>query len=128
MNRIATSVIAATVALGNTVPAQADVRVGVVIANDGYYYRDGYRVSVERIAFDNGYRDGIHEGEKDDRHDDRYDYRDEGRYRSGDAGYRHEYGSRYVYASAYRRGFADGYRRGYASVRHDWHDGRRYEH
>jgi hypothetical protein len=129
MNRMAITAIAATVALGSTLPAQAGVRVGVVIAggHDGYYDRDGYRVNVDRIAFDNGYRDGIHEGEKDVRHHDRYEYRDEGRYRSADAGYRYEYGPRYAYASAYRRGFAEGYRRGYTSYRRDWRDDRRYD-
>ena len=138
MNRIASSTIAAAVALGVTVPAQAGLRVGVVIARDhpGYYDRDTYRgrYHVERIAFDNGYRDGLREGEKDDRRDDRFNYRDEGRYRSGDSGYRREYGPRYEYVSAYRRGFAEGYRRGYANVRprgryddRDWRDGRRYD-
>jgi hypothetical protein len=129
MNRIAINALAATVAVGSTGPAQAGVSVGVVIASDhdGYYGRGGYRVNVERIAYDNGYRDGIHEGEKDIRHHDRYEYRDEGRYRSGDAGYHYEYGPRYAYVSAYRRGFAEGYRHGYASYRRDWRDDRRYD-
>lgn len=134
MNRIAIVAVAATVALTSTASAQAGVRVGVVVASDrsDYYDRDAYRVryNVERLAFDNGYRDGLREGEKDDRHDDRFDYRDEGRYRSGDSGYRREYGPRYEYVSAYRRGFAEGYRRGDANVRHgryddrDWRDRR----
>ena len=128
MNRIAISAIAASVALTSTVPAQAGVRVGVVVSTDRspYYDRDAYRVryNVQRVAFDNGYRDGLREGEKDDRRDDRFDYRDEGRYRSGDAGYRREYGPRYEYISAYRRGFADGYRRGYANVRGGRYDDR----
>ena len=113
MNRITLSAAAATV-LAVTNPAQADVRVGVVVVAQ----RDGYRnrVTVERIAFDQGYRDGLREGERDDRRDDRFGYRDEVRYREGDAGYRREYGPRYAYMSAYRRGFVDGYRRGYATV------------
>ncbi|MEO8500624.1 MAG: hypothetical protein ABI565_06895 [Vicinamibacteria bacterium] len=135
MNRIAIAAIAATVALGSTVPAQAGVRVGMVIASDrrGYDDRDRYRgrYNVERIAFDNGYRDGQREGVKDDRHRDRFEYRDEGRYRDGDAGYRREYGPRYEYVSVYRRGFAEGYRRGYASSRRDddrnGRDPRRYD-
>jgi hypothetical protein len=143
MNRIAISTLAALVALGTTAPAQAGVQVGVVIASDragyydrAYYDRDDYRgrYNVERIAFDNGYRDGLREGEKDDRHNERFDYRDEGRYRSGDSGYRREYGPRYEYVSFYRRGFAEGYRRGYANVRshrryddRDWRDDRRYD-
>jgi len=131
MNRNALVALAAAVALTSTVPAQAGVRVGVVVASDRspYYGRDAYRVryNVERVAFDNGYRDGLREGEKDGRHDDRFDYRDEGRYRSGDSGYRREFGSRYEYVSVYRRGFAEGYRRGHANFRsHGRYDDRRY--
>lgn len=126
MNRIAITAVAATVALLSTASAQAGVRVGVVVASDryDYYDRDGYRgrYDFERIAFDNGYRDGLREGEKDDRHNDRFDYRDEGRFRSGDSGYRREYGPRYEYVSIYRRGFAQGYRRGYGLGRGRYDD------
>lgn len=135
MNRIIISAIAASVALAGA-PAQAGVRVGVVVAagRSPYYDRDGYggRYRIERLAFDHGFRDGLREGEKDDRHDDRFEYRDEGRYRSGDSGYRREYGPRYAYVSAYRRGFVEGYRRGYGNIRwgryddRDGRDGRRY--
>ena len=128
MNRTIITALAASVALTSSVPAQAGVQVGVVIASNrsGYYERDGYRGrnGSERVAFDNGYRDGLREGEKDDRHDDRFDYRDEGRYRSGDSGYHREYGPRFEYVSAYRRGFAEGYRRGYANVRPGRYDDR----
>ena len=137
MNRIAIIAVAASLAFASAGPAQAGVRVGVVVASDrsNAYDREGYRsrYRFERIAFDNGYRDGLREGEKDDRHDDRFDYRDEGRYRSGDSGYHREYGPRYAYVSVYRRGFAEGYRRGYRNVRQgryndrDWRDGRRYD-
>ena len=132
MNRIAISTIAAAVAFAGAFPAQADVRVGVTIgSNRPAYGQVAYRsrYAYGRLAFDNGYRDGLREGQRDDRRDDRYDYRDEGRYRSGDAGYRYEYGPRWEYVSAYRQGFAEGYRRGYANanVRYEWRDGRRYE-
>ena len=138
MNRIVISAIVATVALTNAGPAQAGVSVGVAVASDlsDHYDRDGYRgrLNVDGLAFDNGYRDGLREGEKDDRHNDRFDYRDEGRYRSGDSGYRREYGPRYEYVSAYRRGFVEGYRRGYANIRshgryddRDFRDDRRYD-
>lgn len=121
MNRITLSAITAAFAIATNTPAEAGVRVGVIIASDrpGYYERDDRRDRqwVDRIAFDNGFRDGLREGEKDDRRDDRFDYRDEGRYRDGDSGYRREYGPRFAYVSAYRRGFSEGYRRGYANVR-----------
>jgi len=114
---LAAAIALATVAAATTpAPAQAaDVRVGIHIGSQrpGYYQRGSY--DVGRIAYDNGYRDGLREGNKDDRSNDRYGYRDEGRWRSGDAGYRYEYGPRYAYISSYRRGFEEGYRRGYAN-------------
>jgi hypothetical protein len=138
MNRITIGAIASTLALASTAPAQAGIRVGVVLASDRggvyepYEYRGRYE--VERIAFDHGYRDGLREGAKDDRRGERFDYRDEGRYRDGDSGYRREFGPRFEYVAAYRHGFAEGYRRGYASVRahrryddRDWRDDGRYD-
>lgn len=121
MNRTTLAAAIAFATLAAATPAQAGVRVGIHIGNDrpGYYERGDSRgrSNVGRIAFDNGYRDGLREGEKDDRRDDRYNYRDEGRYRDGDSGYRREYGPRYEYVSAYRRGFEEGYRQGYSNRR-----------
>ncbi len=118
--------------LAGAVPAQAGVRVGIHIGNDGagYYDRDDYRsrYNTGRIGFDLGYRDGLREGEKDDRRDDRYNYRDEKRYREGDAGYRREFGPRYAYVSAYRHGFEDGYRQGYSNRRSHGRYDDRYSH
>jgi hypothetical protein len=120
MNRIAIAAIASSFALTGTAPAQAGVTVGIHVGSHrpGVYATSRYR--VDRIAFDNGYRDGLREGQKDDRHNDRYYYRDEKRYRQGDAGYRREHGPRHEYVNAYRRGFEEGYRRGYSDRRsHD---------
>jgi hypothetical protein len=119
MKRIAMLAIAGTVALGSTVPAQAaDIRVGVRIGQPGYRdNRDYRRYDVERIAFDNGYRDGLRDGNRDDWRNERFAYRDERNYRDADNGYRREYGARWEYASAYRRGFEQGYRRAYDDYR-----------
>jgi hypothetical protein len=116
MNRrtLAAAIALATIAAAT--PSQAGVQVGIHIGSDRGYYDRG-RLDVRRIAFDNGYRDGLREGEKDDRRDDRYAYRDEKRYRQADAGYRRELGSRYAYAYSYRRGFEEGYRLGYSNRR-----------
>jgi hypothetical protein len=71
-------------------------------------YRD-----FERIAYDNGYREGRSHGEHDAR--DRRDYRvdRDGDYRHADDGYRREYGDRDFYRQSFRRGYEVGYREGY---------------
>jgi hypothetical protein len=71
-------------------------------------YRD-----FERVAYDNGYRDGRSHGEHDAR--DRRDFRvdRDGDYRHGDDGYRGEYGDREFYRQSFRRGYEAGYRDGY---------------
>ena len=65
--------------------------------------------NVERLAYDNGYRDGLQRGERDAR--DRRGFRvdRDSDYRNADSGYR-GYGDR----NAYRRFFRDGYEAGYA--------------
>ena len=73
--------------------------------------RNGYYGSG--LAYDNGYREGIKEGEKDGRSRDQFDFRDEGDWRDGDHGYRREYGPREQYRDLYRQAFRDGYDRGY---------------
>lgn len=134
MNRTTLAAVLALTTLAAASPAQAGVRIGIEIDRDrrgGYGYEGRGRYNVDRIAFDNGYRDGLREGEKDDRHDDRYNFRDEGRWRDGDSGYRREYGPRYEYVSNYRRGFEEGYRQGYSNRRSyrrdDGWNNRRYE-
>lgn len=117
MNRRTLAAALAFATLAAATPSQAGVQVGIHIGSDRGGYYDRGRYDVRRIAFDNGYRDGLREGEKDDRSDDRYNYRDERRYRQADAGYRREFGSRYAYAAAYRQGFERGYRLGYSNRR-----------
>lgn len=75
--------------------------------------RYGYGSSVDRIAYDNGFREGLREGEKDGRSGDRFFYEDEGDYRRGDVGYRREYGNVNRYRQGFREGFANGYADGY---------------
>jgi hypothetical protein len=119
MNRIALVALAAGFAL-TPVPTRAEVRVGIHIGNGQPVYGRDYdrgRYHARRIAFDNGYRDGLREGEKDNSHHDRYNYRDERRYREGDAGYRRDYGSRYEYVNTYRDGFEEGYSQAYSNRR-----------
>ena len=104
-----------TVAIGAAAPACASGR---------YYQRSSnqrdYRDS-ERLAYDNGYRQGFSHGQRDA--GDRRGYRiDRDRdYRNADSGYR--YGDRGDYRRLYRSGYEAGYPEGYnrvaRSVRND---------
>ena len=88
--------------------------------------RNGYYGSGP--AYDNGYREGIKEGEKDGRNRDAFEFRDEGDWRDGDHGYRREYGDRNFYRRVFRDGFeagyADGYRRYGGNNGRGWGRGR----
>lgn len=72
------------------------------------------------LAFRNGEEDGYKEGLKDGEKGDRFDPIREKRYRSGDHGYDKRYGSKEVYRNRYRDGYRYGYEQGYQ-------DGRRYD-
>jgi hypothetical protein len=67
----------------------------------------------QRVAFDNGYKDGYDKGREDARDNDSYDPVRHSRYRSGDHGYDRRYGSKDDYKIVYRDGFEDGYNAGY---------------
>jgi hypothetical protein len=76
-------------------------------------YRGGGRNDVYRVAQQNGYRDGLRQGQDDLNRRRRYDYNDDSRYRDASSGYRSEYGNRDAYRQAYREGFQRGYEEGY---------------
>ena len=104
----AVSALLLTVAVGAAAPACASGR---------YYQRTSsqrdYR-DVERLAYDNGYREGFRHGERDaaDRRGYRIDRDRE--YRNADSGYR--YGDRSAYRRFYRNGYEAGYAEGYNRV------------
>jgi len=77
-------------------------------------YGSSRYTEVGRIAYDNGFREGIQEGEKDGRARDRFYYEDEGDWKKGDKGYSRSYGDKNLYRQTFRSGFADGYSEGYA--------------
>ena len=75
-------------------------------------YRDEARqpnYQSRRIAHDNGYREGLKEGEKDGRKRDSFEFRDEGAWRDGDKGYHRSMGDRERYRQMFRSGFEAGY-------------------
>ena len=80
--------------------------------NDG-----GARGRAVSAAADNGYRDGLQEGERAARSGDRFDPVREKRYREGDHGYDRQWGSRDEYARDYRAAFQRGYEAGYRGYR-----------
>jgi hypothetical protein len=82
--------------------------------NDDRDYRRGTgRGEAFRIAQENGYRDGLRQGQDDANRRRRYDYNDDSRYRDASSGYRSEYGNRDAYRQEYREGFKRGYDEGY---------------
>jgi hypothetical protein len=82
------------------------------------YYRD-----PGRIAYDEGYRDGVNKGDKDGRKRDRFNPWRHGDFRDADDGYHREFGPKYSYQRVYRRGFEDGYRRAYGRYGYGYRDG-----
>ena len=80
-------------------------------------YDGDARGRVLSPAADNGYRDGLQEGERAARSGDRFDPIREKRYREGDHGYDRQWGSRDDYAREYRAAFQRGYEAGYRGYR-----------
>jgi hypothetical protein len=109
---------------GMAAPANAlDVRVILGDGDDRYgdnrYYRD-----PGRIAYDEGFRDGVDKGERDGRKGDRFNPWRHGDYRDADDGYHREFGSKYSYQRTYRRAFEAGYRRAFANYSYRYGYGR----
>ncbi len=88
--------------------------------NSGYGNGNAGNSRNERVAYDNGYRDGLRQGRADARDGDRYDPRGQREYRSADNG---RWGSRFD--DEYRNGFVNGYEEGYRDARRNRPRGRR---
>ena len=114
-------IFAAGVALTST--ACADVVYG-----SGYPRGGGvYGRDLERRAYDNGFREGVEEGQNDARHNRDYSPQRHSEYRDADDGYRRNEGDRDYYRRSYRQGFEAGYRDSYnrnARYGRDDRDGR----
>jgi hypothetical protein len=89
-----------------TTPACAQA----VYGDRGY----GYGADARRVAYDNGYRRGIDNGERDARARRAANHRDDSAYRDGDWGYDRRFGSHGQYRQLFRDGYEVGYRDGYA--------------
>ncbi len=79
-----------------------------------YVYGDrGRYAGASRIAFDNGFREGVKDGEHDARGNRRFDPSRHGEWRDADKGYRRQYGDRSDYRRSFRSGYESGYAQGY---------------
>jgi flagellar biosynthesis/type III secretory pathway protein FliH len=100
-------------ALALTAPAQAQTRGWL---DDGRSYSAPAQQSYYdsgRVAYDNGFREGLKQGEKDGRKNDRFAYQDEKTFQRADKGYHREYGPADRYRQSFRTGYAAGYSQGY---------------
>ena len=80
-------------------------------------------IESRRAAYDNGYREGLKEGERDARRRDAFNYQDERTWQRGDKGYHRTYGDRDRYAQSFRTGYAAGYSDAYRRVAPGYNDG-----
>jgi flagellar biosynthesis/type III secretory pathway protein FliH len=86
------------------------------LGSSAAYSRDDDRVSyvdARRAAYDNGYRDGLRQGEQAARDRRQLDAERERDYRKAENGYNRSYGDKNRYRDNYRSGFAQGYRDGF---------------
>jgi len=74
-----------------------------------YASRGVYSRQFDRLAYDNGYREGLARGREDARSGRARSYERDGEYRDADRGYRREYGDRNDYRRTFRQGFQAGY-------------------
>jgi hypothetical protein len=71
------------------------------------------RYDSRRIAYDNGYREGMRDGESAARDRRAFDVGREKDYRKADKGYSRSYGDKDRYRDTFRSGYRDGYRAAY---------------
>ena len=89
----------------------------VLAQSPRYPYREDGRISyyeLRRIAYDEGYREGVRIGERDALRGDRFRYQDERGYQRGDQGYYRGLGDRERYRQIFREGYLAGYSDGYS--------------
>jgi flagellar biosynthesis/type III secretory pathway protein FliH len=82
-------------------------------------YRSSGDVAVSyyearRVAYDQGFREGVKRGEQDARRGSRFGYHDVREFQRADKGYHRGLGDRERYRQIFRDGFAAGYAEGYA--------------
>ena len=73
----------------------------------------GYSRDLERRAYDNGYREGVAEGQNDVRRNRDFSYQRHNEYRDADRGFRRSEGDINLYRRSFRSGFQAGYSESY---------------
>lgn len=68
---------------------------------------------ARRTAYDNGFREGVKQGEKDAQKNRPFSYQDEKTFQHADKGYHREFGTLERYRQTFRNGYATGYSDGY---------------
>jgi hypothetical protein len=76
----------------------------------GYPSRGAYGQDIERRAYDNGYREGLEQGNNDARHNRAFSMERHSEFRDADNGYHRGEGDINFYRRSYRQGFEVGYR------------------
>jgi len=96
--------------------ASAQTTNAWLTAGTSSYDQAQYRVPYQdgrRVAYDNGYRDGLKRGDDAARANRAFNVEREREYRDAENGYNRSYGDRDRYRDDYRGGFSQGYRDGY---------------
>ncbi len=68
---------------------------------------------AQRAAYDNGFREGLKQGENDGRKNNVFAFQDERTYQRADKGYHREFGPLERYRTSFRTGYSTGYSDGY---------------
>lgn len=102
-------------------PAGAQLAGGIDLNRPSYAdeARQPYNES-RRVAYDNGYREGVKEGERDGRGRNSFNYQDERTWQRADKGYHRSFGDWNRYQQSFRTGFAAGYSDGYRRFAPDY--------
>ena len=118
LNRYLPTLLLAAAAVTTT--ACAETVYGSGYPRGGVYGRD-----LDRRAYDNGFREGVEEGQNDARHNRGFSPQRHDEYRDADGGYHRRDGDREYYRRSYRQGFEAGYRESYSrNARYDDRYGR----
>lgn len=101
--------------LASTPACAATYGQGYRYGGSGYGYEDrgAYR-EVERVAYNNGFHEGLEAGEKDGRSGRRYELNRHDDFRDADGGYRRDFGDKDFYRRSFRSGFEAGYSQAYS--------------
>jgi hypothetical protein len=83
------------------------------------YYDARYYREIEQRAYDNGFREGLRQGQHDGRDNRRYDPQRHSEWKHADDGFRREYGDPNLYRRNFRSGFEAGYSQSFRSYTYD---------